>query len=84
LPVVAGNTGGVATIVADGESGLLVAPGDADAFAAAVRTLLADPGRRAAMGEAARHLVLRRHDLPTAARSLDAAIRLLSAARRCA
>ncbi len=84
LPVVAGNSGGVAAVVADGVSGLLVAPGEVDAFAAAVRILLADPVRRATMGEAARHLVSCRHDLPTAARSLDAAIRSLPTVRRCA
>lgn len=82
LPVVAGNSGGVAAVVADGVSGLLVPAGDADAFAAAVRMLIADPARRAAMGEAARQFVSCRHDLPAAALSLDAAIRSLPAGRR--
>ncbi len=40
LPVVAGASGGVAGIVAAGETGLLTPPGDAAAFAAAVRRLL--------------------------------------------
>jgi glycosyltransferase involved in cell wall biosynthesis len=53
-PVIAPREGGPTEIVADGESGLLVAPRDADALAAAIVTLLRDPARRAAMGRAAR------------------------------
>jgi glycosyltransferase involved in cell wall biosynthesis len=41
-PVIATRTGGVAEVVRDGENGLLVEPGDAAAFAAAVRRYLAD------------------------------------------
>ena len=43
LPTVAYATGGVVDAVADGESGALLAPGDADGFAAAVLRLLAQP-----------------------------------------
>jgi 1,4-alpha-glucan branching enzyme len=53
-PVVAFETGGVPEFVDHGEQGLLVPPGDADATAAAVDALLADPDRRARMGEQAR------------------------------
>ena len=45
-PVIATRTGGVAEVVSDGENGLLVDPGDAAAFAAAVRRYLGDPGCR--------------------------------------
>ena len=41
-PVIATRTGGVAEVVRDGENGLLVEPGDAEAFAAAVRRYLGD------------------------------------------
>lgn len=41
-------------VVADGVTGLLVSVRDAVALAAALRILLADPGRRARMGVAAR------------------------------
>ena len=51
LPVVAGRSGGVASIVTDNETGLLTPEGDATAFASAVRALLTDPTRRRAMGE---------------------------------
>jgi len=70
LPVVAGNSGGVGSVVADGETGLLTPPGDADAFAAAVRRLLDDPARRAEMGGAARRKVLRHHDIAATAKQL--------------
>ena len=73
VPVVAGSEGGVADIVADGSTGLLVEPRSPPAFAAAVRALLGDPERRRAMGAAARARVLARHDLaPARARMTDA------------
>ena len=43
---------GVGFVVADGESGILVAPGDAAALAATIRNLAADPALRARLGEA--------------------------------
>jgi len=54
LPVVASRVGGIPAVVADGETGLLVPPGDVDALAAALDELLADPARRHRMGVAAR------------------------------
>ena len=51
-PLVASNGGAVPEIVVDGVTGLLFAPGDAAALAAALRTLLADPARAVAMGAA--------------------------------
>ena len=51
VPVVATAVGGVPEIVADGETGVLVAaPPRADAFAAALEPLLADPELRRAYG----------------------------------
>jgi glycosyltransferase involved in cell wall biosynthesis len=43
-PVIATAVGGVAEVVADGENGLLVPAGDADALAAAIRRYLEEPG----------------------------------------
>jgi glycosyltransferase involved in cell wall biosynthesis len=79
LPVLAGRTGGVPDIVADGVTGLLTPIGDADAFAAALRALIDDPGRRRAMGEAARQKVAAEHDIAAAASWLNG---LLTTLRR--
>ena len=53
-PVVASRVGGVAEVVADGETGLLVNRDDADGLARAIETLLDDPARAAAMGRTGR------------------------------
>ena len=74
LPVVAGRSGGVPTIVRDGVTGLLAPPGDAEAFAAALRVVLADAGRRHAMADAARSAVAAEHGLDRASTVLSAAI----------
>jgi len=46
---VATRVGGARDVIADGESGLLVEPGDADAVIAAAESLIAAPERAAAM-----------------------------------
>ncbi len=57
-PVVAADAGGTAELLGrDGDTGLLVPPGDASALATAVRELLADPERRDRLGEAARRRI---------------------------
>jgi glycosyltransferase involved in cell wall biosynthesis len=80
LPVVAGAAGGVEEIVRSGTTGLLVLPGDALAFAAAVRRLVVDPSLRSAFGEAARRHTLLEHDLPIAARRLGHVLGALGSA----
>jgi glycosyltransferase involved in cell wall biosynthesis len=77
LPVIAGASGGVGGIVIDGATGLLVPPGDAGAFAAAVRRLILDPETRTRMGAAAQAKVQIEHDLPQAAAQLSALIERL-------
>jgi alpha-maltose-1-phosphate synthase len=52
--VVASRTGGIPEVVADGETGLLAPPGDAEELAAALNALLRDPDRARAMGQAGR------------------------------
>lgn len=54
LPVIATAVGGLSEEVEDGVTGLLVPPGNPSAIVAAVRSLIADPVRRAAMGAAGR------------------------------
>ena len=53
-PIVAADDGGNPEIVANGETGLLVAADDAEAFADAVALLLGDPARAAQFAERAR------------------------------
>ena len=56
VPVLASAAGGISDIVVDGESGLLVPPGDVEALAGALQRLAGDAGLRArlAAGGAAR------------------------------
>jgi glycosyltransferase involved in cell wall biosynthesis len=57
-PVVASAVGGLRDLVVDGETGLLVPPGDVAALRAALERLLADTGLRERLGRAARERVL--------------------------
>lgn len=52
--VIGANHGGLAEIVVDGDTGLLVTPGDPAALASAIRRYLADPALVAAHGTAGR------------------------------
>jgi glycosyltransferase involved in cell wall biosynthesis len=62
LPVVASAVDGIPELVRDGDTGLLVPPGDPERLAQAILTLLHDPAMAGRMGEAGRSLVARRHD----------------------
>jgi glycosyltransferase involved in cell wall biosynthesis len=79
LPAIAGDFGGVGSILKDGETGYLSAPGDAEDFAAKLAALLDDAGRRKTMGDAARTKTRREHGLDSAAATLDALVRGLAA-----
>jgi glycosyltransferase involved in cell wall biosynthesis len=82
LPVVAGASGGVPSIVTHEITGLLTPPGDIDAFAAALRGLLRDPARRRTMGDRALEIVAGQHDVASAAATLDSTLRDVMARRR--
>ena len=69
LPVVAHAIGGVPEAVIDGETGLLVAPGDQAALTAAFARLLGDPALRRRLGDAGRARA-RAHTWRDSARSL--------------
>jgi glycosyltransferase involved in cell wall biosynthesis len=58
-PVVATRVGGVPEAVADGETGILVRPGDVAALRDAILTLAGDPGLRQRLGAAGRDRVAR-------------------------
>jgi glycosyltransferase involved in cell wall biosynthesis len=53
-PVVASRVSALPEIVLDGETGLLIPPGDSAALADSILTLLGDPTRARAMGECGR------------------------------
>src|SRR5262249_7750276 len=60
LPVVASDAGDIATLVRDGETGLLCTPGDPASLSTALRRLVESPSLRGALSaaagtEAARH-----------------------------
>ncbi len=79
LPVVATAIRGPREQVVDGETGLLVPPGDSAALAVALRRLAGDAATRARMGEAGRARALARYDeaavVAGLAGLLDAAMR---------
>lgn len=81
LPVVAGRTGGVPAVVADGVTGLLTPIGDATAFAAAVTRLLESPAERTRLGVAAAARVAAHHDERAAAHALASALATLKGVR---
>jgi glycosyltransferase involved in cell wall biosynthesis len=79
VPVVAGDGIGVRAVVAAGRTGLLVAPGDAHAFARAVQQLMSDEPLRRRFADAAALYARSRHGLPAAAAGLDAVLRRVTA-----
>jgi glycosyltransferase involved in cell wall biosynthesis len=81
LPVLAGASGGVADIVADGVTGRLVPAGDAAAFASALAELLAFPARLRELGAAAARRAAADHDIAGAARRLDGILRGVAGGR---
>ena len=56
-PVIGTDTGGAHEVIHSGENGFLLAPGDVDATAGAIRTLLNDEPMRRAMGASGQRLV---------------------------
>jgi len=80
LPVIAGDSGGVSSIVADGVTGRVLPLGDAAAFANAVDLAIADPAVRRKWARGAIRKVLTEHDLEAAARALDELLRRLAPA----
>jgi glycosyltransferase involved in cell wall biosynthesis len=69
-PVVVSATDGQRDIVEDGETGVLVAPGDAGALHHAIQRLLDDPGERVRLGRNARRAVEARFSLDVYASTL--------------
>jgi glycosyltransferase involved in cell wall biosynthesis len=70
-PVVAAAAGGNPELVRDGQSGVLVRPGDDAALAAALGRLVRDGSLRKAMGDAARRDAEARFDVRAQARAIE-------------
>ena len=81
LPVVSTRIPGCVDAVADGRTGLLVPPGDAEALAGALGVYLSDPARRARDGAAGRARVLAEFDRTRIWEALHAEYRALLARR---
>ena len=58
--VIASRVAGIPDVVVDDESGILVAPGDAEALRAALQRLVREPATRARLAQAARRLAVAR------------------------
>jgi glycosyltransferase involved in cell wall biosynthesis len=71
VPVVSTEVGSVRDLVAEGETGFLVPPGDAAALAERIGRLLSDEPMRAAMGRAARARALQRFRLDEMVRAYE-------------
>jgi glycosyltransferase involved in cell wall biosynthesis len=65
VSVVATRVGGLVQVVEDGESALLISPGDPAALANALERLLADPALRARLATAAQQRVQARYSVDT-------------------
>lgn len=75
VPVVTTPVGAIPELVKDGETGLLVAPSDANALAAAVARLLNDPRLARELAIAARRLAAARFGAPAMLDAMDAVLR---------
>jgi glycosyltransferase involved in cell wall biosynthesis/peptidoglycan/xylan/chitin deacetylase (PgdA/CDA1 family) len=82
LPVVASGISGIPELVSDGESGLLVPPGDPEALADALGRLAADPELRRRLGAEGRRTVEEGFDVERSADELVA--RFAASAREAA
>jgi colanic acid/amylovoran biosynthesis glycosyltransferase len=80
MPVVSTAIMGIPELVRDGETGVLVAPGDADALADGLARLIEDPQLRLRLGQAGREAVLADFDQLASARRLERLFGALAAA----
>jgi len=81
LPVITTPVGSIEEVVQDGRTGMIVPPADPPALARAIATLIEDPARRAALGQAAAAEATARMGEDA---MVDAMIRVFSEALACA
>lgn len=73
-PVVCSRTRGQTDVIAEGETGLYVKPGDPEALRSTVAALLADPAEAERLGAAARTLMKERYDIELYAARIAAVV----------
>lgn len=81
LPVIASDVDGIRDVVVDGETGVLVAPGDSDAMAEAIVRAIGQPELRRILANAAAIEVAANYDWETVVDTYDELLRRLVAAR---
>lgn len=74
LPVIGTDAGGVRELIADGVNGILVPPGDAQALAGAMATVMQDQALRLSLGSAARQRIVQDFSARRSADALAAAL----------
>jgi len=77
VPVVAARVGAFEALIAEGVTGSLVPPDNAEALTEAIRVWVDTPARRATAGTAARAHVVRNHSIEGEARALVGVYRAL-------
>jgi glycosyltransferase involved in cell wall biosynthesis len=83
-PVVATNVGSIHEAVAEGQTGYLVTPGDANQFAERVLQLLREPLVSGSMGAAAREAVVSRWSIESMVRGYERLIESTYVRKTCA
>jgi glycosyltransferase involved in cell wall biosynthesis len=77
LPCIASDIGGIAEIITDGETGLLVPPKDSTMLRDALESIIAEANLRMELGQRARQAVISRFDRQVRARELESVYREL-------
>ncbi len=72
LPVITTTVGGLPELIASGENGWLIEPGDVDAMTQALAELAADPDRRLRLGAAGRERIEAGYSRPVVLGLLEA------------
>ena len=71
LPVVATNVGGIPAVVQDGQTGILIPPGNPEALAAALERYLQSPESAKRIGAAARDHITEKFDVSALVRGVE-------------
>jgi glycosyltransferase involved in cell wall biosynthesis len=75
LPMISTRFAAVPEFIRDGEQGVLIEPGDRNALAAALESLIGDPDRRSSLGNAARQHVVSHFSLDSGIEAIETLLR---------